>query len=123
MKLYFRLLLLISFINPAFSQIDTDENQYSTQSNTELSTLKTTDVNFIDFGIKNNSIRINSYYVKGPNGRGGDFSYGFKMLPFTSRAEYWPVGTIVYEQSHGGKLKELIVIIEGHEGNVIDLYY
>lgn len=79
-------------------------------------------VKYIKFKIKNNSMARHSYYVKGPNGRGGKFSYGFSMFPLTTRDENWSVGTKIYKEGRFGKLTELITITESDEGKVVDLF-
>lgn len=79
-------------------------------------------VKYIKFKIKNNSLARHSYYVKGPNGRGGKFSYGFSMFPQTTRNENWSVGTKVYKEGRFGTLTELITITESDEGQVVDLF-
>ena len=79
-------------------------------------------VKYIKFKIKNNSLTRHSFYVKGPNGRGGKFSYGFSMFPQTSRDENWSIGTKVYKESRTGGLTELITITEDIEGEVVDLF-
>ena len=79
-------------------------------------------VKYIQFKIKNNSIRRNSYYVKGPNGRGGNFSYGFSLFPYGTKSEKWSIGTNVFKESRSGKLTELVTIVAEDEGQVIDLH-
>ena len=79
-------------------------------------------VTYIKFKIKNNTARRNAYYVKGPNGRGGKFSYGFSLFPYASKAENWSIGTKVYEESRLGTLKKLVEITAEDEGKVVELH-
>ncbi len=79
-------------------------------------------VKFIKFRIKNNSLNRHAFYVKGPNGRGAHFSYGFSMSPFKTRHENWSIGTTIYKESRSGKLTELVVITKENEGGIVDLF-
>ena len=79
-------------------------------------------VTYIKFKIKNNTARRNAYYVKGPNGRGGKFSYGFSLLPLATRAENWSIGTKIYEEGRLGNRKQLVEITAEDEGKVVELH-
>jgi len=79
-------------------------------------------VQYIKFKLKNNSIKRHSFYVKGPNGRGGNFSYGFSLLPFVKKQENWSVGTKVYKVSRHGKKELLRTIALEDAGEVLDLF-
>lgn len=79
-------------------------------------------VKYIEFEIRNNSLKRSHFYVKGPNGRGGTFSYGFSMLPQTKRDENWSIGTKVYQEGKNGKLTKLLTIKADDEGKILDLY-
>jgi len=116
---YIYFLFLMGFLNPMVAQQTIDIDEKSNRQSELQTNSRSVNVNFT---IKNNSKWINSYYVKGPNNRGGTFSYGFKMFPFTTRPESWPVGTIVYEQSRTGKLTELIIVSKKFQERIIDLY-
>ena len=74
------------------------------------------------FKIKNNTVRRNTYYVKGPNGRGGTFSYGFSLFPYATKPENWSIGTKIYQESYAGKLTELVTIKKEDKGKIITLH-
>lgn len=124
MRYYCILILFFGLLNHLSGQKDYPNYLVElNQGNSSYQSVKdSNEVVFIKFKIRNNSAGIHSYYVKGPNGRGGNFSYGFKMFPFGIREENWSIGTKVYKQSQWGKLTELIVVTESSEGKTLDLY-
>lgn len=79
-------------------------------------------VKSVSFKIKNNSFNRNQFYVKGPNNRGGKFSYGFAMMPYFNKSEKWTIGTEVYLVKKLGKDKLLLVVNEDIEGETVRLF-
>lgn len=77
---------------------------------------------FINFIIKNNSFNRNHFYVVGPKPNGRKFSYGFPMMPFFKRKEYWTTGTKVYKVNRLGLRKLLITIKPEDENTVVKLF-
>lgn len=80
------------------------------------------EVTFISLVVKNNSIRRNNFYVTGPNGRGGTFSYGFSIFPFLTKKKRWSVGTTVYKESSHGKLEKLLTITADNADQTVKLF-
>lgn len=91
-------------------------------STTEAQNTNTTDTEFINFKIKNNSGNRNHFYVVGPKPDGSKFSYGFPMMPNSKRQENWTVGTKVYKVNSLGFKKLLITIKKENENQVVDLF-
>lgn len=87
-------------------------------------TLKNENVNisWIRFKIKNNSFNRNNFFVVGPKKDGSRFSYGFPMMPQTTRKENWSVGTKVYKVNKLGLRKLVKVITAEDEGEVVKLF-
>ncbi|MBX2845001.1 MAG: DUF2807 domain-containing protein [Saprospiraceae bacterium] len=80
---------------------------------------KKEEVEFITFKIKSKGTEIIQAYVKGPNGRGGTFSYGLPIRPFTPKKETWSVGTKLYSVNKMG-IKTLIYTVKKEDaGKVI----
>lgn len=79
-------------------------------------------VSWIRFKIKNNSWNRNNFYVVGPRGDGGKFSYGFPMMPGKVKKERWSVGTKIYKVNKVGFRKLLVKISEKDEGKVVKLF-
>lgn len=77
---------------------------------------------FINFKIKNNSANRNHFYVVGPKPNGKKFSYGFPMMPFAKRKEYWTTGTKVYKVNRLGFRKLLITIKAEDENEIVKLF-
>lgn len=80
------------------------------------------DTKWIDFKLKNNSLKRINLYVKGPKPNGKYFSYGFPMNPGQVRKKNWTVGSKVYRESRLGTRKLLMIIEEDAEGNTVNLY-
>lgn len=81
-----------------------------------------TEVNWIKFKIKNNSWNRNNFVVVGPKQDGSKFSYGFPMMPQTTRKENWSVGTKVYKVNKLGLRKLLLRIKAEDEGKTVKLF-
>jgi len=77
---------------------------------------------YIAFKIKNNSLKRQQFYVKGPKPGGEYFSYGFPMNPGQKRNENWTVGTKVYRVSAMHTKVLLIEIKAENEGQTVDLF-
>lgn len=82
----------------------------------------TNDVSWIKFKIKNNSWNRNNFVVVGPKQDGSIFSYGFPMMPQTTRKENWSVGTKVYKVNKLGFRKLLVKISAEDEGKTVKLF-
>lgn len=74
---------------------------------------------YVSVEIKNNSAMRRHFKIKGPNGRGGNFSYGFPLNPFESKKEKIPVGTKFYSNKSG---KILVKINLDDEGKIVQLF-
>lgn len=74
---------------------------------------------WIPFKIKNNSWNRNNFVVIGPKKDGSSFSYGFPMMPGTTRKENWSVGSKVYRL---GLRKLLVEIKEEDKGKTVKLF-
>ncbi len=81
-----------------------------------------TDVSWIKFKIKNNSWNRNNFFVVGPKKNGSKFSYGFPMMPGSSRKENWSVGTKVYKVNKLGLRKFLVEISSADENQTVKLF-
>lgn len=79
-------------------------------------------VNWISFKIKNNSWNRNNFFVVGPRGDGGKFSYGFPMMPGKVKKERWSVGTKIYKVNKVGLRKLLVKIKPEDEGTTVKLF-
>jgi len=53
------------------------------------------DARFINFRLKNNSLKRINAYVRGPKPDGSHFSYGFPMLPGQVRKKDWSVTLLI----------------------------
>lgn len=80
------------------------------------------DLRYIDFKIKNNSLKRNAFVVVGPKQDGRTFSYGFSLNPYASKKERWSVGTRIYKESRLGKRELLVTISESDENNTVKLF-
>lgn len=81
------------------------------------------DLRWIDFKIKNNSLKRNHFIVVGPKKDGLKFSYGFSLFPGASKTERWSVGTKIYREKRSGARGELLVMIEAaDEGGIVELF-
>lgn len=79
-------------------------------------------IKYIDFKLKNNSLKRGQYFVQGPKKDGSYFGYGFPMNPGQVRAERWTTGTKVYKVSRLGFRSLLLTIEASDEGEVVPLY-
>ena len=77
---------------------------------------------YINFKIKNNSWSRNHFTVVGPKKNGDTFSYGFPMMPGSSKSENWSVGTKIYKEGKLGSRKLLVTITAENEGQVVKLF-
>jgi len=85
-------------------------------------TVTNPDARFINFRLKNNSLKRINAYVRGPKPDGSHFSYGFPMLPGQVRKKDWSVGSRVYKVSPLGIRKLLLEITEDNEDQVVRLF-
>lgn len=88
----------------------------------DIETLKNLEAKYIKFKIKNNSAHRNQFYVVGPKQDGSKFSYGFPMMPLSTRKENWTIGTKVYKVNKLGFKKLLITITANDEGETVKLF-
>lgn len=79
-------------------------------------------VQYINFKIKNNSGKKIDAFVKGPNGKGRHFSYGFPMKAGQTRKERWSVGSQVYLVTDLGLRKKLIEVKPENADQVVNLF-
>lgn len=79
-------------------------------------------VKWIEFKIKNNSWKRNHFYVVGPKSDGSSFSYGFPMMPKSTRNEKWTVGTKIYKEISNRPNKLLVTISAEDAGTTVDLF-
>jgi len=84
--------------------------------------MEKSDVKWIKFKIKNNSWNRNSFFVVGPKQDGSKFSYGFPMMPGSTRKENWSTGTKVYKVNKLGLRKLLVTIKAEDEGKTVKLF-
>ena len=96
------------------SEKETKEKKSEYKPNPELK--------YISFKIKNNSWSRNHFIVVGPKKDGGTFSYGFPMMPGTSKSEKWSVGTKIYKEGSLGNRKLLVTITSKDEGQLVKLF-
>lgn len=88
----------------------------------KVESMEKSDVKWIQFKIKNNSWNRNNFFVVGPKADGSKFSYGFPMMPGTSRKEKWSTGTKVYKVNKLGIRKLLVTITAEDEGKTVKLF-
>lgn len=79
-------------------------------------------IRWINFQLKNNSLRRSQFFVEGPKKDGSSFGYGFPMNPGQKRSERWTVGSKVYKVNAFGLRKLLLTIEATDEGEVVSLY-
>lgn len=84
--------------------------------------VENSNVSWIKFKIKNNSWNRNNFVVVGPKADGSKFSYGFPMMPGSTRKENWSVGTKVYKVNSIGLRKLLVEIKSEDEGKTVKLF-
>lgn len=77
---------------------------------------------YVDLKVKNNSVTRKNFIIKGPKSNGKEFSYGFPMMPFSTRAKKVPAGTKIFLQKDGINGKELITITADNTGQTVDLF-
>jgi hypothetical protein len=80
------------------------------------------DITWINFKIKNNSWNRNHFIVIGPKKDGSTFSYGFPMMPGSTRKENWSVGTKVFKLNSIGLRKLLVQIKDDDKDSTIKLF-
>lgn len=80
------------------------------------------EVTWIPFKIKNNSWNRNNFVVVDPKKVGSSFSYGFPMMPGTTRKENWSIGTKVYKVNRLGLRKLLVEIKEDDKDKTVKLF-
>lgn len=80
------------------------------------------DLKYISFKIKNNSWTRKHFVVVGPKKDGSTFSYGFPMMPGSTKTENWSVGTKIYREGSWGSRKLLVTIEAEDEGEVVKLF-
>jgi len=79
------------------------------------------DISWINFKIKNNSWNRNHFVVIGPKKDGSTFSYGFPMMPGSTRKENWSVGTKIYKVNKLGLRKLVAEIKTENSGGLVNL--
>lgn len=77
---------------------------------------------YISCTVKNNTAKRRNFVIAGPNGAGKNFSYGFPLMPFATRAKKVPVGTSIYLETAGIRGKKLITISAEDEGKTLNLF-
>lgn len=80
------------------------------------------DLKYISFKIKNNSWTRKHFVVVGPKRDGNTFSYGFPMMPGSTKTENWSVGTKIYKEGKLGSRELLVTIDAEDEGKVVKLF-
>lgn len=80
------------------------------------------DISWINFKIKNNSWNRNHFVVVGPKKDGSTFSYGFPMMPGSTRKENWSVGTKIYKLNSIGLRKLLVQIKADDKDKMVKLF-
>ncbi len=86
------------------------------------SMVASTDTRYIDLKIKNNSWTRNHFVVVGPKPDGRSFSYGFPMMPGTTKSELWTVGTKIYKENSIGQRNLLVTLTANDEGKTVNLF-
>lgn len=79
-------------------------------------------IKWIKFKIKNNSWKRNHFVVVGPKKDGSTFSYGFPMMPGTTREENWTVGTKIYKDGKLWSNQLLVTISDEDAGKTVKLF-
>lgn len=97
----------------------TDNSQYQSSKKNQQSN---PNIKYIDFKIKNNSLKRYNFIVVGPKKDGNYFSYGFSMLPQTKRNEKWTNGTKIYKKKKSGERELLVTITLNDENEVVNLF-
>lgn len=107
-----RLILLADIDN--YKKSSYEDLTQSNQINPELK--------WIDFKIKNNSLKRNHFVVVGPKKDGSKFSYGFSLFPGIKKKERWSVGTKIFREKRSGSRELLVTIKASDEGEVVNLF-
>lgn len=84
--------------------------------------LAISDIKWINIKIKNNSWNRHKLAVVGPKSDGSHFSYGFAMMPGTTKKERWTIGTKIYKRTSFGLGKLLATVTKENENQVIKLF-
>ncbi|MEM6719607.1 MAG: DUF2807 domain-containing protein [Bacteroidota bacterium] len=85
-------------------------------------TIKNPNAEWIHFKIKNNNSNRNNFFVVGPKKDGSKFSYGFPMMPNSTRKENWTVGTRIYKVNGLGLRKLLVTIKKEDADTTVKLF-
>ncbi|MDT0605826.1 GIN domain-containing protein [Croceitalea rosinachiae] len=101
----------LEFVNKPTSVIG-DSVEKSTQPNQAIKWIR----------IKNNSWNRKNLVVVGPKNDGSQFSYGFAMMPGTTKKERWTVGSKVYKEGKLGSRELLVIVTEENENQLIKLF-
>ncbi len=80
------------------------------------------EVKFINFDIKNNSWRRNSFVVVGPKRDGSTFSYGFALFPGQTKKERWTIGSEIFTENRAGKRTLVATITAADENQLVKLF-
>lgn len=80
------------------------------------------DITWINFKIKNNSWNRNHFVVVGPKKDGSTFSYGFPMMPGSTRKESWSIGTKIYKVNSLGLRKLLVEVKSNDKDTTVKLF-
>lgn len=80
------------------------------------------EVKFINFNIKNNSWRRNSFVVVGPKRDGSTFSYGFALFPGQTKKERWTIGSEIFTENRAGKRTLVATIRAADENQLVKLF-
>ncbi|WP_298516407.1 DUF2807 domain-containing protein [uncultured Kordia sp.] len=91
-------------------------------SSETTNSIKNPDAEWIHFKIKNNNSRRNNFFVVGPKKDGSKFSYGFPMMPNSTRKENWTVGTKIYKVNGLGLRKLLVTIKKEDADSTVKLF-
>ena len=107
--------------------LQSEPNQYLEGSEKEIKEKSSEykpnpELKYIEFKIKNNSWSRNHFVVVGPKKDGSTFSYGFPMMPGSSKSEKWSVGTKIYKEGKLGERKLLVTITAKDESQVVKLF-
>ena len=94
--------------------------QIISKNSTVTSEKTTTELVYVKFELKNNTVERRQFEVKGPDAK--PFGYGFPINPLTKRPENWPIGTKVYSVNKLGVQSLLYEVKASDEGKVIDLF-
>lgn len=107
--------------------LKSEPNEYLEDSEKEIKEKRSEykpnpELKYLAFKIKNNSWSRNHFIVVGPKKDGSTFSYGFPMMPGSSKSEKWSVGTKIYKEGNLGSRKLLVTITAKDEGQLVKLF-